>query len=46
MSAPITELAPIDDVRGTAGYRQDAAREIVARAALTIVDENLDKAAA
>lgn len=46
ISAPITELTPIDDVRGTASYRQDAAREIVARAALTIVDENLDKAAA
>lgn len=44
--APITELTPIDDVRGTAGYRQDAAREIVARAALAIVDESLDKAAA
>jgi CO/xanthine dehydrogenase FAD-binding subunit len=46
MSAQIEELTPIDDVRGTAGYRQDAAREIVARAALAIVDESLDKAAA
>jgi CO/xanthine dehydrogenase FAD-binding subunit len=46
MSAPITELTPIDDVRGTASYRQDAAREIVARAALAIVDESLGKAAA
>lgn len=46
MSASITELTPIDDVRGTAFYRQDAAREIVARAALAIVDESLDKAAA
>lgn len=27
-----TELSPIDDVRATAGYRRDAAREIVARA--------------
>lgn len=46
ISAPIKELTPIDDVRGTAIYRQDAAREIVARAALAIVDESLDKAAA
>ncbi|MBN9249746.1 MAG: xanthine dehydrogenase [Mesorhizobium sp. 61-13] len=46
ISAQIEELTPIDDVRGTAGYRQDAAREIVARAALAIVDESLDKAAA
>jgi CO/xanthine dehydrogenase FAD-binding subunit len=46
MSAPIKELTPIDDVRGTAIYRQDVAREIVARAALAIVDESLDKAAA
>ena len=27
----LDELAPIDDVRGTAGYRRDAAAEIVAR---------------
>jgi CO/xanthine dehydrogenase FAD-binding subunit len=28
----LTSLAPIDDVRGSAAYRRDAAREIVARA--------------
>lgn len=32
LSAPIDELSPIADVRGSAEYRQDAAREIVARA--------------
>ncbi|MBX3567339.1 MAG: xanthine dehydrogenase family protein subunit M [Rhizobiaceae bacterium] len=31
-SAPLDELSPIDDVRGGADYRLDAAREIVARA--------------
>ncbi|RWP99787.1 xanthine dehydrogenase family protein subunit M [Mesorhizobium sp.] len=31
-SAPMDELSPIDDVRGSAEYRLDAAREIVARA--------------
>lgn len=30
--APITELSPIDDVRGSAAYRLEAAREIAARA--------------
>jgi CO/xanthine dehydrogenase FAD-binding subunit len=30
--APLPELAPIDDVRGTAEYRIEAAREIVSRA--------------
>ncbi|QKC87559.1 xanthine dehydrogenase family protein subunit M [Mesorhizobium sp. NZP2234] len=34
-SAPITELSPIADVRGSAEYRLDAVREIVARAVLT-----------
>ncbi|TPK62847.1 xanthine dehydrogenase family protein subunit M [Mesorhizobium sp. B2-4-19] len=33
-SAPITELSPIADVRGSAEYRLDAVREIVARAVL------------
>jgi CO/xanthine dehydrogenase FAD-binding subunit len=33
-SAPIDELSPIADVRGSAGYRLGAAREIVARAVL------------
>ncbi|MBZ9660626.1 xanthine dehydrogenase family protein subunit M [Mesorhizobium sp. ESP-6-4] len=32
LSAPIDELSPIADVRGSAEYRQAAAREIVARA--------------
>lgn len=33
--ASIDELSPIDDVRGTALYRRDAAREIVRRAMLS-----------
>lgn len=33
-AAPFDELSPIDDVRGTAAYRHDAAREIVTRAVL------------
>ncbi|MER9542038.1 xanthine dehydrogenase family protein subunit M [Mesorhizobium sp. M0437] len=33
-SAPMDELLPIGDVRGSAEYRLDAAREIVARAVL------------
>ncbi|CAH2409032.1 CO or xanthine dehydrogenase, FAD-binding subunit [Mesorhizobium escarrei] len=33
-SAAMDELSPIDDVRGSAEYRLDAAREIVARAVL------------
>lgn len=32
MSADLGSLSPIDDVRGTADYRREAAREIVARA--------------
>ncbi|PBC06391.1 xanthine dehydrogenase family protein subunit M [Mesorhizobium sp. WSM3859] len=32
LSAPMDELSPIADVRGSAEYRQDAAREIVVRA--------------
>jgi CO/xanthine dehydrogenase FAD-binding subunit len=32
--APMDELSPIDDVRGSAAYRRQAAREIVARAVL------------
>ncbi|WP_054312652.1 xanthine dehydrogenase family protein subunit M [Mesorhizobium sp. 1M-11] len=31
-ATPMPQLAPIDDVRGSAAYRLDAAREIVARA--------------
>ena len=31
-ASPLSELAPIDDVRGSADYRRVAAREIVQRA--------------
>jgi CO/xanthine dehydrogenase FAD-binding subunit len=34
LTAPMDELSPIGDVRGSAEYRLDAAREIVARAVL------------
>ncbi|TPM14870.1 xanthine dehydrogenase family protein subunit M [Mesorhizobium sp. B2-3-6] len=34
LAAPMEELSPIGDVRGSAEYRQDAAREIVVRAVL------------
>jgi CO/xanthine dehydrogenase FAD-binding subunit len=34
LGAPIDELSPIDDVRGSAEYRLEAVREIVARAVL------------
>jgi CO/xanthine dehydrogenase FAD-binding subunit len=34
LSAPMSELSPIADVRGSAEYRLDAVREIVARAVL------------
>jgi CO/xanthine dehydrogenase FAD-binding subunit len=34
LSAPMPELSPIADVRGSAEYRLDAARELVARAVL------------
>jgi len=34
LSAPMAELSPIADVRGSAEYRLDAARELVARAVL------------
>lgn len=36
--APMDALSPIDDVRASAGYRIDAAREIVARAVLRALD--------
>ena len=38
LSAPMAELSPIGDVRGSAEYRLDAAREIVARAVLGPAD--------
>jgi CO/xanthine dehydrogenase FAD-binding subunit len=37
----LPELAPIDDVRGTAEYRREAAREIVARAVLAAASHQL-----
>lgn len=46
-SAPMDELSPIGDVRGSAEYRLDAAREIVARAVLGAAGHALnDKAVA
>ncbi|WP_137931429.1 FAD binding domain-containing protein [Mesorhizobium comanense] len=41
-SAPMTELSPIADVRGSAEYRLDAVREIVARAVLMAATETND----
>lgn len=38
--AHFSELAPIDDVRGTAEYRLDAAREIVSRAVMAAADHS------
>jgi CO/xanthine dehydrogenase FAD-binding subunit len=47
LAAPMDELAPIGDVRGSAEYRLDAAREIVARAVLSAVGHGAgDKVAA
>ncbi|RUM97049.1 xanthine dehydrogenase family protein subunit M [Pseudaminobacter arsenicus] len=37
-TAELSELAPIDDVRASAGYRREAAREIVTRAVLAAAD--------
>lgn len=45
-SAAFDALSPIDDVRGTAGYRRAAAREIVARALLQAAGANNKRAAA
>ena len=44
--AAFDELAPIDDVRGSADYRRFAAREIVARAVLAAADAVNARAAA
>ncbi|MBZ9996248.1 FAD binding domain-containing protein [Mesorhizobium sp. BH1-1-4] len=41
-SAPMTELSPIADVRGSAEYRLDAVREIVARAVLAAASMQTD----
>ncbi|MBZ9735385.1 MULTISPECIES: FAD binding domain-containing protein [unclassified Mesorhizobium] len=46
LSAPIDELSPIADVRGSAEYRQDAAREIVARAVRAAIGHGESKVAA
>lgn len=45
-SISFEELAPIDDVRGSAGYRREAAREIVIRALLAATAETNRWAAA
>ncbi|MER9117058.1 xanthine dehydrogenase family protein subunit M [Mesorhizobium sp. M0954] len=45
-SAPMDELSPIGDVRGSAAYRLDAAREIVARAVLGAMGAVPDERAA
>ena len=42
LSAPMDELAPIGDVRGSAEYRLDAARELVARAVLGAIGHAAD----
>ncbi|CDX15666.1 Monoxide dehydrogenase [Mesorhizobium plurifarium] len=46
LSAPMDELSPIADVRGSAEYRQDAAREIVVRAVRDAVGLEQGKVAA
>lgn len=45
-TAPMPQLAPIDDVRGSAAYRLDAAREIVARAVRTVACQSSEEVAA
>ncbi|QPC89647.1 xanthine dehydrogenase family protein subunit M [Mesorhizobium sp. INR15] len=45
-SAPMNELSPIADVRGTAEYRLDAVRELVARAVLAAAGHASDDKAA
>ncbi|MBT1157975.1 xanthine dehydrogenase family protein subunit M [Aminobacter anthyllidis] len=45
-AAGLDELSPIDDVRGSAGYRRSAAREIVARAILLATHGSQKRAAA
>ncbi len=44
--APMPQLAPIDDVRGSAAYRLDAAREIVARAVQAVAGQSRQEVAA
>lgn len=43
LAAPMVELSPIADVRGSAEYRLDAVRELVARAVLTASGETSDQ---
>jgi CO/xanthine dehydrogenase FAD-binding subunit len=45
-TAPMPQLAPIDDVRGSAAYRLDAAREIVARAVQAVASQTPERVAA
>lgn len=45
-SAELGELSPIDDVRGSGGYRRSAAREIVERALLQAAGGSQKRAAA
>lgn len=46
LSAPFDELSPIADVRGSAEYRQEAAREIVVRAVRSAIGLDQGKVAA
>ncbi|MBB6467896.1 CO/xanthine dehydrogenase FAD-binding subunit [Aminobacter lissarensis] len=46
LAAELDELSPIDDVRGSAGYRRRAAREIVTRALLQAAGGSQKRAAA
>jgi CO/xanthine dehydrogenase FAD-binding subunit len=43
-AADLGRLSPIDDVRGTAGYRREAAREIVVRAVASAAANGLELA--
>lgn len=45
-NAALAELSPIDDVRGSASYRRDAARELVLRAVLEAATKQKRKLAA
>ncbi|MEO1291350.1 MAG: xanthine dehydrogenase family protein subunit M, partial [Pseudomonadota bacterium] len=38
-TVPLDALCPLDDVRGSAAYRMDAARELIARAVISAADE-------
>lgn len=44
-AAHLAALSPIDDVRASAGYRREAARELVARAIAALVAQPLERAA-